>query len=83
MATRIRWNLKAFETLRRDPNVSAELKRQADKIAANAGGETEGYVAVTGRGKTRNRAAVVTATEEAIKENQDENTLLRALGTSG
>lgn len=82
MAT-IRWNRSAFEALRRDPKVTAELKRHADRIAANAGGETEGYIAVSGHGKTRNRAAVITATAEAIRENQDENTLLRALGTSG
>lgn len=82
MAT-IRWNFRAFEALRRDPKVSDELKKHADRIAANAGGEEQGYIAVTGHGRTRNRAAVLTATMEAIRENQDENTLLRALGSSG
>jgi len=77
MPTRIRWNHRAFEQIRRDPAVANELRKEADKIADRAG---EGYLAVDGNGRTRSRAAVVTSNAEAIRDNAENNTLLRALG---
>ncbi|MBF6428703.1 hypothetical protein IU440_28935 [Nocardia cyriacigeorgica] len=77
MAARIEWNRQAFEQIRREPVVSTELLKEAEKIAQRAG---DGYVAVRGRGRTRNRAAVVTSNAEAIRDNAENNTLIRALG---
>lgn len=48
----------------------------AERVAANAGIETEITVQ---EGKTRASARVATASAEAYKENSENNTLLRAL----
>ncbi|MFE3060594.1 hypothetical protein [Nocardia sp. NPDC059239] len=81
MAIRVRFNFDAFEQIRRAPGVAAFLKDRADAIAKEArdrSGE-EGYLAVTGRGRTRDRAAVVTTTWQAIRDNAEDHTLLKSL----
>ena len=76
MATKIKFNSKAIGTLLKDPAVVADLERRAEAIADAAG---EGYDAVSSEPHTRARAAVVTATLAARKDNAENNTLLRAL----
>lgn len=78
MAARIQWNRPAFEAIRRSPGVTAELSTHADRVASAAG---EGYLSVHGHGRTRNRAAVVTTTGDAMRDNARNNTLLRVLGS--
>ncbi len=73
---RIKYNLRAFEQLRRDPAVVRLLGRSAEAIADACG---EGYVADTGQGKTRARGSVITATAEAQADNAANQTLARNL----
>lgn len=74
---RIKWNRPGFEDLRRSPGVEGDLRRRAEAIAAACG---DGYVAESGQGATRARAAVITATGKAIRDNATRNTILRNLG---
>lgn len=77
MATRIKWNLSAFEELRREPGIRRELAERAERIADAAG---SGYVAEgPEHGRTRDRAAVVTETGDAIADNARHQTLLHSL----
>lgn len=82
MTARIRWNNPAFEELRRDPVVAQELLKHAKAIEQRAGTD-KGYLAVRGHGRTRGRAAVLTSNLESMKDNADNNTLLRSLGSGG
>ena len=63
---RLRWNRDALEQVRFWPEASAELKRRADAIAAACGGPAAGFIAVTGEGKTRSRAAVIAASPATL-----------------
>ena len=69
----------AFEELLRHPNVAADLTRRAEAVAGAAGGLPAGFVAASGQGATRARAAVITATGRGIRTNARDNTLLRCL----
>lgn len=71
------FRLPAFEEIRRLPAVTAELFRHAEAMAADAG---DGYLAVTGQGRTRARAAVLTATTRAKRDNARNDTLVRVAG---
>ena len=73
---RIVYNTKAFEAMRRSPGVKADLRRRADAIAAACG---DGFVAASGEGKTRSRAAVIAASGRARRVNARDNTMLRNL----
>ena len=73
---RIKLNLKGFEQLRRSPGVKADLRRRADAIAEACG---DGFVAASGEGKTRSRAAVIAASGRARRANARDNTMLRNL----
>jgi hypothetical protein len=73
---KIKWNLRAFDEIRRSPKVEAELRRRAQRIATACG---PGYVAVSGKGRTRARAAVITADQRAVRDNASNNTLIRNL----
>lgn len=77
---RIKWNVRAFEDIRRSAGVKARLKREADAVASASG---RGYVVQTGEGKSRSRAAVIAATPEAARDNSKNNTLLRSLSSRG
>lgn len=74
---RIDWNDRGFEELRRVPALKAELYKHAVGIAAeaNAAHNAKGYLAVTGEGKSRSRAAVVTSDGHSIASNQKHHTL--------
>lgn len=74
---RIRWNGKAFEQIRRLPETKAELRRHANAIAQRCG---KGYVAVSGEGRTRSRAAVLAVSHTAREDNAKNNTLVREIG---
>lgn len=76
--TRIQWNKAGFEALLRHPAVKADLFRRAEKIA-EAVGELGGYVARSGEGKTRSRAAVIAATYRARRDNAANQTLLKSI----
>lgn len=77
---RLVWNKPEFERIARDPAVKAELIQIAEKIARRCG---PGYLAVSGEGRTRSRAAVITTTLAAIKDNAEHNTILRNIGDGG
>ena len=76
MSVRIKWNIRAFHKLRRDPGVKKKLKDEADDLARAAG---SGYVAEDGPGRTRHRASVSTGDAESRRDNSENNTLLRKL----
>lgn len=73
---KIKWNIPAFEEVRRLPKVKAELESRAESIAAQAG---EGYEMRSGEGKTRSRASVVTTTADSMRDNRKNNTLLKSI----
>lgn len=73
---RIKWRFAAFQEIRRMPGVDKELQRIVDKILDEVGPEYAGAVTA---GRTRSRGSVVTATVEAIIDNNTNNSLLRAL----
>lgn len=71
---KIKWNLAAFEAIRRDPGL--DIDGRVGRIAAAAG---PGFEAVTSEGATRTRGAVIAATHQAIRKNARDNTLMRSL----
>jgi hypothetical protein len=79
--TRIKWNHGAFDRLRKTGEVQAELVRQAARIASAAGDGFETRPVEVGR--HRARAAVVTASFEAMLSEAKHGTLIRAVGGSG
>lgn len=80
MRPSFRWNIKGFQQLRRMDGVKARLKKEAQAVAADAG---DGYEANLGEGKTRSRASVITASAEAMRNENKSNSLLRALSNRG
>ena len=74
--TRIRWRVRAFEEIRRSPGVDALLAKEVDRVVAQVG---DGYASGVEPGKTRSRGYVVTASPEALRDNSENQTLLRAL----
>lgn len=77
MAVKIRYNRNAFREIRLMPEVAAEVHRRAERIAGAAG---EGYEAFpTQAPRNRARAAVVTTSMRAIRDNARNQTLLRSL----
>lgn len=79
---RIRWNIGAFEEIRRSPEVEAALQEQVDRIT-DATGHPEDYAGGVEDGKSRSRGYVVTKTYAGIRREAKEHTLLRALGGEG
>ncbi len=73
---RLRYNLGAFEQIRRDPALDPLLESAASRIAQACG---DGYAYDVGEGRTRSRAGVYTRTAEAMADNAANNTLLRNL----
>ena len=67
---------KGYRALLVDPKVVADVRRRAERVADAAG---EGYVAESSEPRKRARAAVVTATGKAIRDNAENQTLLRSL----
>lgn len=76
---KIKYNIKAFEEIRRLPAVAAEVDSRAARIAAAAG---PGYESSPYRGATRHRASVITTTPKAMqheKSHRGSSRLLRAI----
>lgn len=70
-------NRKAVRELLRSQAMEDVCTSYAKKIQAKLG---DGYEASTYVGKTRVNASVGTATVQAIRENMNDNTILKALG---
>jgi hypothetical protein len=74
---KIKWNRDAFRQVRLLPEVAADVHGRAERIAVAAG---DGYEAFpTQAPRSRARAAVVTTSFRAIRENARNQTLLRHL----
>ncbi|MGV3564156.1 MAG: hypothetical protein ACO1ON_12840 [Nocardioides sp.] len=78
MATgvRLQFNYAAFDAIRKSPEVQADLKARADRIAAAAG---EGHEVDVRIGAHRARASVRTATFDARRSEATDKTLTSAL----
>ena len=76
MRPRLKWNTKAFEAIRRSPSVQAEVESMAASIAADCGRQ---YTTSSMQGKTRFRTIVIPDTYKAYRDNQKNNTLVKAL----
>lgn len=77
----VKLNSAGIRELLKSPELMAELERVGQKIASAAG---EGYeVEVGSKGTTRGRVFVQPATPEAMRDNAENDTLLRALGSGG
>lgn len=74
---RIVWRYAAFREIRNLPKLQ---KLEADIAQAGADAAGDGFVARSGSGRTRARAAVIAATGEAIRaDNRDHILMGRAL----
>lgn len=76
MASKVQLNLAAVRDLLRSREVEEELLRRARRIAAAAG---PGFVADSEVERNRARAAVYTATFDAILAEAEDHALLRAV----
>jgi hypothetical protein len=76
--TKIKWNVKAFEAIRRLPGVENELQSEVDRVLASVG--KDDYDGGVGDGRSRSRGYVVTKTAKAIRAEHKSHKLLRALG---
>lgn len=74
---KIELNSAGVRELLRSPELESGLRDLAADIAARAG---DGYEADTRQMGTRVIASAATATQDAMKDNLANNTLLRALG---
>ena len=79
MARKLKFNRGVFEQIRNLPEVRADLKRRADKIAASAGGEGMGYKVTELVLEDPRGAVSVMATGHAHFHNRRNHALLRAL----
>ena len=80
MAARLKWSPAAYNSIRRDPALCAQVDDLATGIAERAGrgfGWKAGIRA--GKNGTRYRAIVFTDTPRAMRVNARDNTLLKAL----
>lgn len=76
MATRIKWNISTFQKIRRSSEVDNMLQDVVDEMLADL---PEGYEGGVSAGRTRSRGSIVTAEYEAILDNEQHQSLLRAL----
>lgn len=72
---RIDWNLKAFDSIRRDPAVKSALRAAGDRVRSRCG---EGYEVTEYEGKSRARVHVSTGTTRAKRDHAKHATLARA-----
>lgn len=75
---KIRWNLPAFEQIRRLPGVDAELSRFVTDALDSAGRDK--YDGGVEPGRTRSRGYVVTKNLDGVVDNSRNHTLLRIIG---
>lgn len=72
----IKWNLSAFEEIRRMPEVEDAIDGEVSRVLLEVG---EGFEGDVEHGSTRSRGYVVTATNEAIMRDARDHVLLSAL----
>ncbi|WP_306365442.1 hypothetical protein [Nocardia sp. CC227C] len=86
MPIRVRHNIAGYYALRSEPGVVADLEARGQRVLAAAGGEAAGYGMDSRQGAKRPqgrwRVSVVTNTPEAMLDNAENNTLLRAMGAA-
>lgn len=73
---RVTHNRKAYAALLKEAGVLADVRARAQRVADAAG---EGYEMNSSAPRKRARASVVTATGEAIRDNAENQTLIRSL----
>lgn len=76
---RLKFNQKAFAEIRTAPKVMAMLDEIAEQTADRAGDGFEARPAAETGGKVRGRAAVITTTHEAMRDQAKSHTLQRSL----
>ena len=76
---RIKWRIKGFVELRKEPGVLADLDERAHDIARAANRSSPGYIPSSQIGKRRSRASVITGDAESMIDNAKNQTLLRSL----
>lgn len=72
----IQWKLQGFKEIRKSPEMEALLQKVIDEMLNELGEGYEGDVTQT---RNRARGGVVTASNQAKRENARDNSLLRAL----
>ena len=77
---KIELNDAGFIELLKSQEITDAVKEVADQVAARAG---DGYATDVYQAGTRVIASVYTETEEAMKDNLENNTLLKAVGDTG
>lgn len=76
----ITWKVDAFQDLRHDKKVRAELERLAKALQKEAGGEAKGYVVRENTAREARAGFTVLATGHAARSNRKHRSLIRALG---
>lgn len=82
MAVIVKINSRAVEQILKSPEIQNDLKRRADRIAAAANanaGLSDGFLSAINVGATRARAAVFTATAEAMIAEATKRSLTSAI----
>lgn len=79
MAKKIKFNAQAFQALRNDPAVRADLVRRAKRIQSAAGGESKGYLVRINYARRARSGVTVLATGHAHWSNRKHQTLVKAL----
>lgn len=75
-ANQIKLNSKGIRELLTSEEVGAFVRQEADRISGRCGA---GYEADSFRGNFVRMSSVYTATQDAVNDNYDNNTLLRAV----
>lgn len=76
--TRVKLNYQGFNELRKSPEMRAALTAEAQSIAQRAG---EGYETDEKLFLSRAVASVATVTPQAMRDNLENNTLLKAVSS--
>ncbi|MDH6279344.1 hypothetical protein [Prescottella agglutinans] len=80
MKPKVTYKQGSFTKVRTGSKAEAELAKQANRIAADANESSGGgYVARVSKGKSRSRAAVIATNGKAIRDNAENNTLVRKM----
>lgn len=77
---KIKLNDAGFVELLKSQEIADAVKEVAEQVAARAG---DGYATDVYQAETRVIASVYTETKEAMKDNLENNTLLKAVGDTG
>lgn len=73
---RFTWNIPGFKQVRKSSEMEALLQKAIDEMLAELG---DGYEGDVQQGRSRARGGVVTATQQAKRDNARNQSLLRAL----